>query len=138
MTCVQKQFLMADDERGIVVILLQKYDHYSSFIINHQKVFPYTNSTFHALITYKLFCIHRIISMPQKWRFTAYMANWFGTLIVTSQPVLSTVHGQSSYCKVTSLLCESAKCQKLTSTNSSYHILSQILGDQFWKKFLHS
>ena len=46
-TCVQKHFLMIDDER-IVVVLLQKFDHYSSYIINHWKVFPYTNDTFYG------------------------------------------------------------------------------------------
>ena len=59
---VQKHFLVIDDERGIVVVL-----HYSSYIVNHQKVFPYTNDTFYGadpycklLITSKLVCIQFI------------------------------------------------------------------------------
>ena len=49
---------MIDDERGIVVVLLQKSNHYSSYIINHQKVFPYTNDTFYGADPY---CILKLL-----------------------------------------------------------------------------
>ena len=45
-----EHFLMIYDERGTVVILLQKSDHYSSHIVNHRKVFPYTNNAFYGAI----------------------------------------------------------------------------------------
>ena len=50
--CVQKHFLMVDEVRGIVVILLQKYDHYSSYFVNNRKVFPHTNDTFYGAVPY--------------------------------------------------------------------------------------
>ena len=36
-TCVQKHVLVIGDGRGIVVVLLQKSDHYFSYIVNHQE-----------------------------------------------------------------------------------------------------
>ena len=44
-----KHFLMIDQGRGIVAILLQKSHHYSSFIVNHWTVFLYTNDTLMVL-----------------------------------------------------------------------------------------
>ena len=60
---------MIDDERGIVVVLLQKSDHYSSYIINHQKVFPYTNDTFYDANQYcilELLVICSVFSLLHK------------------------------------------------------------------------
>ena len=82
MICTQKNFLMIDDEREIVVILLQKSNHYSSYIVNHQKVLPYTDDTFYGadpycilqlLVNCSVFSLlHRIICTPQKWHYMVF------------------------------------------------------------------
>ena len=51
-TCLQKNFLMIDDVREIVVTILQKYDHDSSSVVNNQKVFPYIDDTYYGVVPY--------------------------------------------------------------------------------------
>ena len=89
---------MIDDEKGIMVVLLQKYDHYSSYIVNHWKVFPHTSYTFSGAVPYCILLLLVNCSvfkfMTQNNFYATEMAFYGGLIRALNVPIVKarTIH----------------------------------------------